>query len=132
MTPVESLVTGQGELTLSRRRAADGAAQDQEAAARRRGRHADRTDYREGHSRQERLPFATRDAHGRLRVGAAIGATGDFLERAAELVKAGVDVIVIDIAHGHSVVMARAIDAFKKQIPDSRTGRRQRRHCRRA
>lgn len=68
--------------------------------------------------RQERLPFATRDAQGRLRVGAAIGATGDFLERAAELVKAHVDVIVIDIAHGHSVVMARAIDAFKKQFPE--------------
>jgi IMP dehydrogenase len=65
--------------------------------------------------RQERLPFATRDAHGRLRVGAAIGATGDFLERAAELVKAQVDAIVIDIAHGHSVVMGRAIEAFKKQ-----------------
>ncbi len=65
--------------------------------------------------RQERLPFATRDAHGRLRVGAAIGATGDYLERAAELVQAQVDAIVIDIAHGHSVVMAKAIDAFKKQ-----------------
>ncbi len=69
-------------------------------------------------SRQERLPFATRDTHGRLRVGAAIGATGDFLERAAELVKAHVDAIVIDIAHGHSVVMARAIEAFKKQYGD--------------
>ncbi len=68
--------------------------------------------------RQERLPFATRDAQGRLRVGAAIGATGDYLERAAELVKAHVDVIVIDIAHGHSTVMARAIDAFRKSFPD--------------
>ncbi|HEX6217468.1 MAG TPA: IMP dehydrogenase, partial [Vicinamibacterales bacterium] len=68
-------------------------------------------------TRQERLPFATRDAHGRLRVGAAIGATGDFLERATELVSAQVDVIVIDIAHGHSVVMANAIDAFRKQFP---------------
>ena len=68
--------------------------------------------------RQERLPFATRDAHGRLRVGAAIGATGDFIERAAELVKAHVDVIVIDIAHGHSIVMAKAIDAFRKAYPD--------------
>jgi IMP dehydrogenase len=67
--------------------------------------------------RQERLRFATLDSHGRLRVGAAIGATGDYLERAAELVKAGVDVIVIDIAHGHSTVMAKAIDAFKKQFP---------------
>ena len=51
-------------------------------------------------------------------VGAAIGATGDYLERAAELVKAHVDVIVIDIAHGHSVVMGRAIDTFRKHFPD--------------
>jgi IMP dehydrogenase len=62
--------------------------------------------------KQRQLPFATRDAQGRLRVGAAIGAKGDYLERAAELLRAGADVIVIDIAHGHSVVMARAIDAF--------------------
>jgi IMP dehydrogenase len=66
--------------------------------------------------KQKQLPFATRDAQGRLRVGGAIGATGDYLERAAELVRAGVDVIVIDIAHGHSVVMARAVDAFRKQF----------------
>src|SRR5258705_3796800 len=64
---------------------------------------------------QRHLPFATRDAQGRLCVGAAIGAKGDYLERASELIRAGVDVIVIDIAHGHSVVMARAIDAFHKQ-----------------
>jgi IMP dehydrogenase len=66
--------------------------------------------------RQRRLPFATRDEQGRLRVGAAIGATGDFLERAAELVKTGVDVIVIDIAHGHSVVMERAMLEFRKRF----------------
>ena len=68
--------------------------------------------------KQERLPFSTRDAQGRLRVGAAIGAKGDYLERAAELVKAGVDVIVIDIAHGHSTVMARAIEAFRARFGD--------------
>jgi IMP dehydrogenase len=68
--------------------------------------------------RQRRLPFATRDEQGRLRVGAAIGATGDYLERAAELVKAGVDVIVIDIAHGHSVVMERAMLEFRKRFSD--------------
>ena len=67
---------------------------------------------------QRQLPFATRDGHGRLRVGAAIGATGDYLERAAELLRAEVDVIVIDIAHGHSVVMGRAIDAFRKRFGD--------------
>jgi IMP dehydrogenase len=68
---------------------------------------------------QKQLPFATRDAQGRLRVGAAIGAKGDYLERAAELLRAGVDVIVIDIAHGHSVVMARAIESFRKRFPDT-------------
>jgi len=68
---------------------------------------------------QRHLPFATRDAQGRLCVGAAIGAKGDYLERAAELLRAGVDVIVIDIAHAHSVVMARAIDAFRKQFGDT-------------
>jgi IMP dehydrogenase len=68
---------------------------------------------------QRKLPFATRDEQGRLRVGAAIGAKGDYLERAAELIRAGVDVIVIDIAHGHSVVMERAIEAFRKRFADT-------------
>ena len=67
---------------------------------------------------QRQLPFATRDGQGRLRVGAAIGAKGDYLERAAELMRAEADVIVIDIAHGHSMVMARAIDAFRKRFGD--------------
>ena len=52
--------------------------------------------------KHRRHPFATRDDHGRLRVGAAVGATGDYLERAAEVLRAGADVLVIDIAHGHS------------------------------
>jgi IMP dehydrogenase len=63
-------------------------------------------------------PFATRDALGRLRVGAAIGAKGDYLERAAELLRAGADVLVIDIAHGHSIVMQRAIEAVRRQFGD--------------
>jgi IMP dehydrogenase len=69
--------------------------------------------------RQRRMPFATRDGRGRLRVGAAIGATGDYLERAAELIHADVDVIVIDIAHGHSIVMERAIAEFRKRFGDA-------------
>src|SRR3954452_4036685 len=69
--------------------------------------------------RRRRMPFATRDDRGRLRVGAAIGATGDYLERAAELIRAGVDVLVIDIAHGHSVVMERALAQFRKKFPDA-------------
>ena len=68
--------------------------------------------------KQKRLPFATRDRQGRLRVGAAIGATGDYLERAAELIRAGADLIVIDIAHGHSVVMEQALAAFRTRFGD--------------
>ncbi len=69
--------------------------------------------------KQRQLPFATRDGHGRLRVGAAIGAKGDYLERASELVRAGADLIVIDIAHGHSAVMARALVAFRSRFGDA-------------
>jgi IMP dehydrogenase len=68
--------------------------------------------------RQRRRPFATRDTQGRLMVGAAVGATGDYLERAAELVRVGVDVLVVDIAHGHSVVMDGALREFRKRFPD--------------
>jgi IMP dehydrogenase len=49
-----------------------------------------------------KYPFAAKDEFGRLRVAAAIGATGDYLERAAELVRARVDLLVVDTAHGHS------------------------------
>ena len=68
--------------------------------------------------KQRRHPFATRDALGRLRVGAAVGATGDYLERAAEVLKAGADVLVIDIAHGHSMVMATAIEHLRARFGD--------------
>ena len=59
-------------------------------------------------------PFATRDGQGRLRVGAAVGAMGDYLERAAEVVRAGADLLVIDIAHGHSLVMERALAEIRE------------------
>jgi IMP dehydrogenase len=61
-------------------------------------------------------PFATRDEHGRLRVAAAVGATGDYLERAVELRSAGADAIVIDIAHGHSMVMDKAIAQLRTRL----------------
>ncbi len=64
----------------------------------------------------KRHPFATRDARGRLRVAAAVGATGDYLERAAEVLKAGADALVIDIAHGHSMVMDRAIAQLRAKF----------------
>ena len=48
------------------------------------------------------FPIATKDEQGRLRVGAAVGATGDFLERAEEMAREKVDVLAIDTAHGHT------------------------------
>ncbi len=64
-------------------------------------------------------PFSSKDEKGRLLVGGAIGARGDFLERAAELIRAEVDVLVIDIAHGHSDVMQQAVEAFRKSFPEA-------------
>lgn len=52
--------------------------------------------------KREAYPFATKDERGRLRVGAAVGVGPDALERAAALVDAGADVLVVDTAHGHS------------------------------
>jgi IMP dehydrogenase len=63
-------------------------------------------------------PNASKDALGRLRVGAAIGVGGESLERAAELVKAGVDLIVVDTAHGHSEGVVNTAGAVKKKFPD--------------
>ncbi len=63
-------------------------------------------------------PFASKDPKGRLRVGAAIGARGDFLERAQALAEADADCLVIDIAHGHSKVMESAMEAVRASLPD--------------
>ncbi|MCI0404241.1 MAG: IMP dehydrogenase, partial [Acidobacteria bacterium] len=61
---------------------------------------------------------AAKDEHGRLRVGAAVGATGDYLERALELTKRNVDVLAIDTAHGHSERVLEAVKEIKKRLPD--------------
>jgi IMP dehydrogenase len=63
-------------------------------------------------------PQAAKDEHGRLRVGAAVGATGDFLERAVELSKAKVDVLAIDTAHGHSSRVMEAIKVIRQRLPE--------------
>lgn len=60
-----------------------------------------------------RYPHATTDSRGRLVVGGSVGVGGDYVERAQELVNAGVDVLVIDIAHGHSDLMFRAIQKIR-------------------
>src|SRR6202158_1716604 len=64
------------------------------------------------------FPRSAKDERGRLRVGAAIGATGDFLERAVEMAKYKADVIAIDTAHGHSARVMDAIKAVRHRLPD--------------
>ena len=64
------------------------------------------------------FPSATKDEHGRLRVGAAIGATGDFLERAEEMAREKVDVLAIDTAHGHSTRVMEAVREVRKKFPE--------------
>src|SRR6476660_779700 len=66
-----------------------------------------------------KYPTAAKDDLGRLRVAAAIGATGDYKERADELVKARVDCLVIDTAHGHSVRVIEAVKEIKRRYPDT-------------
>jgi IMP dehydrogenase len=63
-------------------------------------------------------PNACKDQLGRLRVGAAVGATGDFMERAAALVKAHLDVLVVDTAHGHSSRVISAVKQLKRRFPE--------------
>ena len=63
-------------------------------------------------------PNSAKDSQGRLLVGAAIGATGDFIERAQELYRSKVDVVVIDTAHGHTSRVLDAVKAARKALPD--------------
>ncbi len=69
--------------------------------------------------KRKQFPNATKDSKGRLRVGAAVGVKGDFLERAKQLEKEEVDVLVLDIAHGHSQHALDAIRSIKKTVRDS-------------
>jgi len=64
-------------------------------------------------------PNANKDSFGRLRVAAAIGVTGDSLERATALIKEGVDALVIDTAHGHSKGVAAILKTIKKAFPNT-------------
>jgi IMP dehydrogenase len=68
--------------------------------------------------KQIKYPNACKDSLGRLRVGAALGVTPDVLDRAAALIEAKVDVVVIDTAHGHTSRVLETIDAFRKRFPD--------------
>jgi len=63
-------------------------------------------------------PRAAKDEQGRLRVGAAVGATGDYLERAVEMAKAKADVLAIDTAHGHTSRVMEAIKEIRQRLPE--------------
>jgi IMP dehydrogenase len=67
--------------------------------------------------KQIKYPNACKDSLGRLRVGAALGVTPDVVERAAALVEAKVDVVVVDTAHGHTKGVRDTIEALKKRFP---------------
>jgi inosine-5'-monophosphate dehydrogenase len=64
-------------------------------------------------SKREAYPLATKDEHGRLRVAAAVGVGTDALERAAALVEAEVDALVVDTAHGHSIGVVEVVRTLK-------------------
>ena len=63
----------------------------------------------------EKFPHSTKDKFGRYRVGAAVGVVNDYLDRTQALLNAGVDVIVVDVAHGHNDVSLRALKTIRKK-----------------
>ncbi len=69
--------------------------------------------------KRRKFPNASKDEHGRLRVGAAIGISKADMERAAALVDAGADVLVIDTAHGHSVGVLEALERTRERFPEA-------------
>lgn len=118
MTPIERLVTGPPDITI------------EEAERRMFERRIEKLPLVDGERRirglitkrdiilTRRRPYSSKDGKGRLLVGAAIGARGDFLERAAELLRSGADVILVDIAHGHSQAMRGAVEAVRAKLGD--------------
>src|SRR5919108_185388 len=68
---------------------------------------------------RDRWPQASRDEHGRLRVAAAVGVRGGYLARAEALLDAGVDALVVDVAHGHADHTIEAVRELKATWPDA-------------
>lgn len=69
--------------------------------------------------KKRKFPNAAKDGHGRLRVAAAVGGKGGFLERAQELCAKKCDVIVVDTAHGHSRMVLDAVRSLRRALPDT-------------
>lgn len=67
--------------------------------------------------KMDEYPYASKDRKGRLLVGAAVGVKGDYLERTEALLEAGADVLVVDIAHGHSDNAINTVQMIKKAFP---------------
>jgi IMP dehydrogenase len=67
--------------------------------------------------KMDQYPHASKDRKGRLLVGAAVGVKGDYLERTEALLEAGADIIVVDIAHGHSENAINTVHMIKKAFP---------------
>ena len=67
--------------------------------------------------KKEQFPNACKDGNGRLRVGAAVGVSADTIERAAALIDADVDILVVDTAHGHSMGVLRTVESLKSKFP---------------
>ncbi|MDG7030071.1 MAG: IMP dehydrogenase [Nitrososphaerota archaeon] len=68
--------------------------------------------------KRKQFPNATKDAKGRLRVGAAVGVKGDHMERSRKLLDAGADALVVDIAHGHSAYAIDTLKEIKRELGD--------------
>ncbi len=68
--------------------------------------------------KKKRHPFACKDERGRLRVGAAVGVKSETVDRVTALVKAGVDVVIVDTAHGHSRGVIEMVKTVKKKFPE--------------
>jgi IMP dehydrogenase len=69
--------------------------------------------------KKKKYPLSCKDDMGRLRVGAALGMSDDTMERAAELVGAGVDVLVLDSAHGHSTRIMNLLEKLREEFPET-------------
>jgi IMP dehydrogenase len=68
--------------------------------------------------KRRQFPSATKDAKGRLRVAAAVGVKGDHMVRSRKLLEAGVDALVVDIAHGHSIYAVETVKEIKRELGD--------------